>query len=167
MGTSQSTNWGESTRPSASCAAITAAQSLTRRPGSGRPPPGGDPHREDDGERRQAPERSHELTQRARHVGASHLAGPALGDADTQAAEPQVVRGDARRQHEIPGDALDLDASRELGPDGEPRLAGREGEERQNDRYARRSCDRGRERRLAPAEPPVHVDHGEWREEEG
>ena len=132
----------------------------------GRPPPGGDPDREDDHERGQASERTHELAQRAGHVGASHVAGPALGDADAEAAEPNVAGGDARRRYEVPGDALDLDASRELGPDREPRLAGREGEERQDNGGARRGRDRGDESRLAPAEPPVYVDHGERHEEE-
>ena len=103
----------------------------------------------------------------ARHVGAPHVARPALGDAGAERPETELVGGASEREHDVAREALDLEPARELRADGEPRL-GRARARRTGGRRPRPSPRRARrEPRLArPPAPPDVTSANERHEEE-
>ncbi len=128
-------------------------------------PPRREPHGDDHHHRRDATERARDLPERARHVGAPHLACATLGDADAEAPEAGLVGGHSERDRCIAREALDLDAPGQLGSDREPRLGGRDRHEREDHDGDRRRSEPDREPRLPSSAAPPDVQRDERDEE--
>ena len=164
---SQSTNCGDRTRPRATWAATTAAQSRTTRAGSA--------------SLRHAATHTATTTATARRPASeptTEPSAPVTSALRTSPVPPSATpvpsaprpSSSAMRpsaEHEAAREALDLKPARELRADREPRLAGREREEGEDDDRGRHRGDADDDGSGPPARPSERDDREQRQQEEG